>query len=322
MENETTPQINNNILDTRTFEEKVKDMSASAMSIAPLLCAIGIAIWWLFYGSIEIYPTSLKITERIGLTICTVFLAVSYCKLISTGGFKSAKSTKEYKRLASDWGYAITKGNSQKKEIIEYAKSIARQNQKEVRTENLEKNGLRYCDFFNDDGELIYLEYKENKKNKHNLSGLTKSQIKIIKKCVNMRVDIPDMFGNISSKYFGLKKRISQKEFAKKNDISQTLIRLVISIFSVGFMFKFIGMSWGSFFYALFQIVMWSGSGILQRMKNYNFVVNELQPQILENTMIINGYLELEEDKKQLYKDLVIKNEQKQNRLLIEMKGA
>ena len=53
-----------------------------------------------------------------------------------------------------------------------------------------------------------------------------------------------------------------------------------------------IGFSIGSMMYAVFQIVLWTGSGIVQRLQNYNFVMNKEIPQLEERTLIIKGYLE------------------------------
>lgn len=322
-ETNVTPQVQNDTtVDTATFEEKIKDMSARFMSLAPLLCSIGIGIWWCFYGMVKIVPTSLSITQRIGVTICTVFIAITYCNLLAIGGFESAKKTDTYQQLASEWNDAITRGNKHKREIIEYAKDVARNNLKDLRQENLERNGLDYYEIFNDAGELVRFDYKTNKYNKRkNPSGYTKHQIRIINKCLEYRIEIPEMFGNISSRFFGVKKRISQKKYEKQSTIRNLAIRLVVSSVSVGFMFQWIGISAGALIYAMFQIVLWTASGLLQRMKNFNFIVREIQPQILENTMMINGYLELDQDKKDVYTTRVQENDAAKHRLQIEYRG-
>ena len=85
----------------------------------------------------------------------------------------------------------------------------------------------------------------------------------------------------------------------------QTIIRAVLSFFSVGMMFNFLGFSWGSAIYALFQIVLWSASGFSQRLKNYNFVKDILVPQMKEKTLIINGYLALDDNRKVYYQKRV-----------------
>lgn len=275
-------------------EERIQEFAKSMMNKMPLFIAIGIAIFWIFYGTVEIIPTNLTIVERIGLTLCTIVLAVTYCNLIADGGFKSARDSEEYKTTDKDYNDAQKDGNSEQFEITEYAKDIAKDNLRDCRARNLDLNGLRYRDYFDIDGNYIGGDYKKN-------VGLRRKQKKTIKKCINLTIIIPNIFGNVSSKFFGLKKEVTQKDFKRKDITIQTIIRAVLSIFSVGMMFNFLGFSVGSAIYALFQIVLWTASGFSQRLKNYNFVKDVLIPQTKEKTLIINGYLALDDKRKEYY---------------------
>lgn len=109
------------------------------------------------------------------------------------------------------------------------------------------------------------------------------------------------MFGNISSKFFGIQKRENQKAYEIKTNISNGITRAIVGFFAVGITFVWVGLSWEALISSLFQIVLWTGSGVLQRMKNYNFIITKILPQIVENTLIINGYMDLEDERKQIY---------------------
>lgn len=282
------------------MEEGFKAFTNKLAKAAPLLVGILIAIWWVFNGMVEIIPTGLTVTERIGLTACTIFMAISYCKLISVGGFQAAKDSNKFVSASKDWTEAIKKGNPYKAEIIDYAVGLAKTNQKEARKNSLESVGLKYEEIFNDNGELIKKDFKQDKFHKvKNPKGLFKYQIKMIKHCLKIVIVKPEVFGSISGSKFGIKKRVSQKEFEAKKDITNTIIRIITSVFCVGMMFRWIGFSVESVIYALFQIALWTGSGVSQRLSNYNFVMNELLHQVVENTLVINGYLELKEKEKQ-----------------------
>lgn len=305
----------------KTFEEGIKEVGQNAFALAPMFAAVGIAIWWIFSGMVSVTKVQLGITEQIGLAIATVFIALTYCKLIAEGGFQSAKQTKTYQAVSSEWTKAINRGNAHKKEINMYAKEIAKDNLKELRIENCEKNGIDYGEIFDANGNVIKLDYKENKYHKElNPHGYTKKQIRIIKKCIETKIDIPEMFGNISSRWFGIKKRQTQKEYERKTDISNGITRIIIALFSAGITFTWIGFSVQAIIYSLFQIVLWTASGILQRLKNYNFVLNNTMPQIVENTMMINGYMDLTDEKKEIYKKLVIEDDEKKMRLKLPMR--
>lgn len=315
----TTPTVETENLN-KTFEEKLEATKKKLIDLSPLMCGIGIAIWWIFYGMVEIVPTNLSIEQRIGLTVITIFIAIVYCNLISAGGYSDAKNTSAYRIAAREWTDAIKKGNSHKAEIIEYARTFALTNQKEIRTQNLENVGLNYSEIFTDSGELLKTDFDTNKYHKKkNPSGYSKSEIKCIRKCINIRIQIPEMFGNISSRFFGIQKRTSVKEFDTKNTIKNTLIRSVVAIFSVGISFTFLGLTWNAVIYALFQIVLWTGSGVVDRYKKYHFIIDKILPQIVENTLMINGYLELSEIEKEKYKAMAREEAEKKNRKQIPM---
>lgn len=310
----TTPTVETENLN-KTFEEKLEATKKKLIDLSPLMCGIGIAIWWIFYGMVEIVPTNLSIEQRIGLTVITIFIAIVYCNLVSAGGYVDAKNTSAYRIAAKEWTDSIKKGNPHKAEIIEYAKDIARINQKELRTQNLENQGLQYNEIFDDKGELIRLDYETNKYHKiKNPSGYTKKQIKIIKKCINIRIQIPEMFGNISSRFFGIQRRTSVKEFDTKNTIKNTIVRSVVAMFSVGISFSFLGLTWNAVIYALFQIVLWTGSGVVDRNKKYHFIIDKILPQIVENTLMINGYLDLAEENKAIYSQRAKEEAERKNR--------
>ena len=52
-------------------EEKIQEFARNMMNRMPFFIAVGIAIFWVFYGTVEIYPTSLSVTDRIMVTLCT-----------------------------------------------------------------------------------------------------------------------------------------------------------------------------------------------------------------------------------------------------------
>jgi hypothetical protein len=286
-------------------EEALKNLANKVGKSLPVIVGIGIAIWWVLYGMVEITEANLSLTDRIGLTLCTVVLAVIYSGLIAKGGFSSAKQTVQYKANSKKWSEAVIKGNKYKKEIELYAKDIAKENQYELRVANLEANGLYYGDYFDEEGNLYFLDYKSEKKTKHNPNGLTRKQLKIIKKCINIRIIIPTLFGSLSSKFFGVKREETQKRYESKTNLFNFILRVILSIFSVGFIVSFIGFNINGFIYAVFQIILWTSSGVSQRMSNYNFVLNKLLPQMVEKTLIINGYLSLSEEKQRYYEERV-----------------
>ena len=65
-----------------SFAERFSEFTTKAVSVAPLIAAIAIAIWWVFFGTVQILKLDINVATRIGLTIVTIIMALTYRKLI------------------------------------------------------------------------------------------------------------------------------------------------------------------------------------------------------------------------------------------------
>lgn len=281
-------------LERKTFDEKFKSLTYKAGQYTTGILAFGIAIWWIFYGTVEIIPTSLSITDRIGLTICTTILALSYCKLISRGGFKSAKESSRYKVQTKAWADLIDKNIGDRQAINKFARDEALTNLNNIRKQNLENNEMVYSEFYDNEGKFIGIGYNKRK-------DLTRWQKKVIRKLLRIRIQVPNLFGASHNKVFGIHKEENQRKYELKTDSINALIRIAMSVVSVGFMFNFLGFSLGSMVYALFQIVLWTASGFSQRLKNYDWVMNTALPQIVEKKLMLMAWDKLDQALKDKY---------------------
>ena len=275
-------------------EEKVQEFFRKLTSMIPGFIGLLIALWWIFFGALKITQTEVSIVDNIGITICSVVLSITLCELIAGGGFSSAKQTKQYVVTQHDYKSAVQEGLPKQKPITKYALAIAQSNLRDVRKRNLATNGLFYDEYFDENGNFIGGDYKHNTK-------LKNYQKRAITKCIKLKVILPSIFGNISSKTFGLTKEVSETEFRTKTISKNSIIRIIISILTANVMFEFIGFNIGSLIFAFFQIVLWTSSGLIQRIANFNFVIDRLVPQIQDKTQIIKSYLALPEHEKQKY---------------------
>ena len=275
-------------------EERVQEFFKKLSSMIPGFIGALIALWWIFFGALKITQTEVSFVDNIGITLCSIVLSITLCELIAGGGFSSARQTKQYVVTEHEYKNAVQEGLSKQKPITRYAMDIARNNLLEVRKRNLATNGLFYDDYFDNEGNFIGGDYKHNK-------SLKRYQKRVITKCIKLKVILPSIFGNISSKTFGLQKEVSQTEFRTKTISKNSIIRIVISILTANVMFEFIGFNIGSLIFAFFQIVLWTSSGLIQRIANFNFVIDRLVPQIQDKTSIIKSYLALPEYEKQKY---------------------
>lgn len=293
-----------------SFAEKFSEFTTKAVSVAPLVAALGIAVWWVFFGTVQILKLDLNVATRIGLTIVTIIMALTYRRLIATGGFDDAKKTFIYKDEYKEWKSNCKKCRSEKTQVNEFVRERCHQNVYDLKVENLERNSLDYNDIFDDRGMIKDAKFKKNK-------DYTWHQKLIISRCVKMKVHIPDIFTVDNERYLGIKPRESEKEFKTKTDVINTIVTSVLAFFSTGIMFAFIGFSKGSWIYALFQIALWTGTGVLGRIKNYNHVMKKQLRYISENNDIMEEYCALSQDKKN---ELLIKANENKSIKMITMK--
>lgn len=294
-----------------SFAERFSEFTTKAVSVAPLIAAIAIAIWWVFFGTVKILKLDINVATRIGLTIVTIIMALTYRKLIASGGFEDAKKTSVYQEEYKDWKANCKKCRSEKTQINEFVRERCVQNVYELKKENLERNSLDYDDIFDDRGLLKNPDYKKNKDYKLH-------QKWIISRCVKLKVHVPDIFTVDNERYLGIKPRESEKDFKTKTDVINTVVTSVLAFFSTGIMFAFIGFSKGSWIYALFQIALWTGTGVLQRIKNYNHVMKKQLRYINENNDIMEEYQSLSQERKE---QLLFQANQNKSIKLITMKG-
>lgn len=266
-------------------KEKRQQFFKKLVSKIPLFVGILIALWWIFYGMVDVEFKFSLLFENVILTIATIVFAITYCNLIAEGGFKQAEETSEYNDAKKEHELAAKDGYKYQKEIINYAKEIALTNLREVRKNNLESNLLKYEEYFGEDDSLIKKDFWRDK-------TLTKSQKKVIRKCARMHIVLPDLFGGVSETFFGLKKEKSKKEYISTQQASKIVMRTILSFVSALVFFHYKGLNVDGLIYALFQIVLWTASGVSQRISNYNFVIGSLLPQLKTKTLIINGYLD------------------------------
>lgn len=270
-------------LEERNRENRKRIVSGLLARI-PLFTGILIALWWVFYGTLEIEWSVKTIFGNVILTIATIVFAVTYCNLIADGGFRTAENTDDYKNSKKEYKNVIKQGIKYKDEITDYAMKIAKSNLKELRKRNLEANYLKYEDYFNEDGTMKNLNLKDKK--------LTLHQKKIIKRCIRAHIILPNLFIGVNGEgYFGIRREKSKKEYLTGQQITKIITRTILSFVSLGLALKYIGFNINGIMYAFFQITLWTASGVSQRVSNYRFVLETQLPQLESKTLVIKGYL-------------------------------
>ena len=280
-----------------SFEERVRNVGGWLSKNLPAIFAILISAFFLFTGVIKVLPTEMSWKEQTIMTFITIIAGFSITSLVGEYGFTSAKNTSLYRNTMEDYNKAVKGALKYREAIDELAKERAEDNLKKLRIHILESVNISYDEVFNDYGRLItdfdIYKYKNEK-------GFVK-KIRAYHKAVKLKVVDTNVFGLASSSLFGIKKQISEKEYRTKNSIKSLLIKVLLSIATVGIMFQFLGWDWSALIYAFMQVVLWVAMGLITRQKNYNFVIEEILPQINSKELIIKEFMELDDTKKNIY---------------------
>lgn len=280
-----------------TFEERIRNIGGWLSKNLPAIFAVLISAFFLFTGVIKVLPTEMDLKEQTIMTFITIIAGFSITSLVGEYGFTSAKNTKAYTETIDSYNKSVKGALKYREAIDELAKERAEDNLKKLRIHILESVNISYDEVFNEYGRLItefdIYKYKNDK-------GFVK-KLRAYHKAVKLKVVDTNVFGLASSSLFGIKKDVTEKEYRTKNSIKSLLIKVLLSIATVGIMFQFLGWDISALIYAFMQVVLWVAMGLITRQKNYNFIIEEILPQINGKELIIKEFMELDETKKNIY---------------------
>lgn len=280
-----------------TLEIKMHKVGVWFERHLPTIFAALISLFFIFSGMVKILPTEMELKEQIIIAIINIIAGFSITSLVSEHGFKSAKSTREYRQEVREYNNSVQQGLKWREGIENLAKKKAEDNLRNYRIRLLESVGLRYEEVF-DSYDHIYSEFDIYKfktdKNYH-------KKARAYHKAINVKTYATNVFGRASSNTFGLKKEVSEKAFRTRNGIIKGITKLVLGTVSVGVMFEWLGFTLGALIYAFMQVVLWTGMGLIDSQKNFNFIINEIIPQYESNRLIIQEFLALPDQEKERY---------------------
>lgn len=280
-----------------SIEFKFRKVGVWFTNHLPTIFAVLISFFFIFSGMVKVLPTELDVKEQIILAIINIFAGFSITSLVSEHGFTSAKETSEYKQEIKAYSEYVQKGLKWREGIENLAKKKALDNLRNYRIHLLEGVGLRYTDIFDSYDRLI-TEYDIRK---HRQDQNYHKKVRAYHKTINTKIYSTSVFGRASSSTYGLKKETTEKAFRTKNGVIKGATKLILGTVSVGVMFEWLGFTWGALIYSFMQVVLWTGMGLIDSQKNYNFILNEIKPQYESNRLIIQEFLELPDKEKEKY---------------------
>ena len=282
----------------RTLEDVLNSTGKWITKHITTIFAILISLFFIFSGTVKVLPTELGVKEQIVVAILNIFAGFSISSLVGEQGFTSAKQSQDFKDIRKEYNDSVKKAIKYRSAIDEFAKEKAYENLKHLRIGLCESVGLYYYDIFDDNGSLkkdfnIY-QYKNDRRFRF-------TKLRIFKKAVKLKVQDYSVFSKSGSSKFGIEKRQTEKVYRAKKYPIKAIIKLVLGISSVGVMFVWIGFNLGSLVFAFAQVMLWTGMGVIDRLKNYNFIIEEIMPQYIDDRLVIDEFMEMSEEVKSVY---------------------
>ena len=156
---------------------------------------------------------------------------------------------------------------------------------KEIRTRILAREGMKYKDYFDEDGGAINEEFiKKNKDCK--LSSAEKARLRAYKKALRIRIK-PLLSSNLTSD--GVKATDpfdfgkSKREFAAKRSASDAVIKIIMAV-----IFGYFGVSLASeinvasIIWNGLQIILYITGGVIQMYNSYMWVVDDYRGSVVK----------------------------------------
>jgi len=223
-----------------------------------------VSIYFVFSGTVKVGTQQLS-WQSLFLFICTTLIfGVVISSLVAEGGYAAGKKDPDYIAMRAQ-GVKISEECIPWRDEAELY--VNREIDKTIlndRTSLLAGCGLKYDEVFDEKG--VYILKKEKFKT------LKYKQKKVVLRCRFIKKQDFTLFGFGSGKIVGRKKAPNESERRKRQLMTTTITRVFIAIVTGSIMFYFIGFSFASILYAIYQLLIWIGTGMITRQGNFNFI--------------------------------------------------
>lgn len=245
-----------------------------------------IAIFYMFWGSVELLPKKLNWWELICFISTTLVFGISITNLIGESGFSAGKLDEGYlatRSMLIEWcDLAI----GFKQDAIKY---VDKQIDKEIEEERrliLHRAGIHYNDIFDNAGKALITCKSLKASNKY-----SHRQKKSIRKAINIKKYEFTLFAYSSTKIVGRKREQSEMEFRSRGIGKDFAIRIFLAVISGSIMFSFTTIDIASVIYSFFQMVLWCASGVLKRVQNFNFIAVHQRENDLDRIHYLKDFM-------------------------------
>ena len=256
-----------------------------------------ISIYFVFSGTVKVGTQTLDFASLVLFICTTLIFGVVISSLVAEGGYVAGKKDPDYIATRTE-GVKISEQCIPWRDEAELY--VNREIDKSIvndKTALLASVGLKYVEVFDEKG--VYIMKKETFKK------LKYRQKKIVIRCRFIKKQDFTLFGFGTGKIVGRKKTPNETERRKRQLVSTTIIRIFIAMVSGSIMFYFIGISFASILYAIYQLLIWFGTGMITRQGNFNFITVTCREYDQDRIWWLKSFMALsQEDKDTLSKEV------------------
>lgn len=231
------------------------------------LLIIATSVAYLFFGMLKFDKTDKSLKDTLITSIIGVVCAILIKRAMGENGLDLGYRSDKYREEEEKYNLVCRDATPHLDKIDNYYASEEIRKLKEYRRINLNAVRLRYCDWFNEDGE--YIENKEKYKK------LKRKQKWVIFKCLHAKIKRLSLFSEYEdgvSSY--TKSEVTAIRYRGQRTFRNILTALA-PIFVIGyFTITFKTWDWGKFIGCVIQVLMWVLTGLLEMYNAYQYVTD------------------------------------------------
>ena len=275
----------------------MKKVTSWVRSNAAFIFLTIISIYFVFSSTVNVGLQKLNTKELILFICTTLIFGVIITSLVGDTGYEAGKKDDSYIQTRQEAIDYAEKCLPYREEAELYVNREIDKGIVQDRTTALATSGLKYVEVFDENG--VYIMSKPTFKELKYRQKKTVIRARLIKK-----QDFT-LFGFAAGKVVGRKPTPNEVDRRKRQAVTLTITRVFMAIVMGSIMFSFIGISFASILYSIYQLLIWIGSGMLTRQKNYNFIVIECREYDQDRIWWLKTFMALsDEDKAELSKEV------------------
>ena len=227
----------------------------------------------------DVEPIVITAAVLIGI-VCALITKSAYGEI----GFSLGYNSEFYKNELDKYNDACSLCLDYQDRVSDFYIKEEQERKRLYRKTVLASNCMRYTDWFDDEGIYIGSEEKRSKLDKH--------QEKALKKCIAIKIFVPDLFKEKTRSVENYAKKDKTDSEQRATVLAKNSIAAIIpNVVQVLFIPTITKWNWATVISGLITIAIWTITGLLQLYGNYNFVVQSKVTQLRDKKELMSKFI-------------------------------